>query len=1137
MATQKIMKICICLISVAMAALVTRPVYAQLPTGNILGTVRDVSGGVVPSATVTVKDLDTGEIRTTTTAANGDYQVPALPIGHYQVSAEHTGYKVETQSGIQLQVTQEAEINFVLQVGSSEQQVQVNAEATEINTSNASLGSLVNSKEVENLPLNGRNYQTLSLLQPGIVENHTISFEGGLNGTIFDSNGLPTASNYFMLDGAPLMNAQGQSPSSSSGSSLGIDGIEEFKIISTGIDATYGMLMGAQVVLVSKAGTNQFHGDAYDYVRNSIFDSRNFFDYGYELPGAPRLPHLSRNQFGGAFGGPIKTDKTFFFGAVEALKAAQGVTTVDSVPDAGCHGAAGAVVWNGTGTQPAGSIGPCTALGANPSGAGTNTQTISSVTAPLLKLFPIPNLPNDEFTFPSSEPENVYWGQMRVDHTFSAADSMFARYTIDNSYLLSTNVQSAAPVGGPGFPGYALAAPGQDQFLTVAEDHIFSSHLLNTGRVSISRSTIRQNMVDPNNPTGPGYSFVAGEPMGSISIGGYTGPFGINASRPSYNFQTVFTISDDLIDVRGAHTLKFGTLLHRFYEGLGNAVVTNGALSFSGIDTMMEGIASTYSALAPGSVVYNGTVNRYYAFNTAGFYAQDDWRLNQRLTLNLGFRYEFMTTIKELNGYQSALRNIATDAAGTIGPIMLDPSYLDYSPRVGFAWDVTGKQKTVLSGGFGIYDDIGNVGITLNQILNGTPPFTEQDLVDNSSTQITLPFTFNSANTGKFLQMADYHARQAHALEYHLGLQQQLPFDVILNVAYVGDRGIDLQQISEGNPTTTGTGSGLNTFWPANTNVCSEVVPSCRVNPNWLSMSLDANKGNSWYDSMQVNVVKQLTHGLQFQFAYTWGQNLDTTENNSGLSGGVSGCAYGDDPQDGRLSKGPSCFDITDNARINLLYYFPKLNTSNVFLSKLLNGWWTGNIISLQTGPPFTPILSTQRSRSGVDAGENALGDRVYVNTIASIANYPSTCTSMPGQPAAGANPCLYTPVAFNHKTVTTHNYLNWYNPNMFSLGPVGYLGDAGRDMLRGPGLKEWDPSFVKDTAVKWPTENANIQFRAEIFNALNTPGFGIPPGTTFKGSTSDIGPYSEAPSATEGRVTSTNNTSRQIQFALKLSF
>src|SRR5579885_914812 len=327
---------------------VTWPAFAQLPTATILGTAKDSSGAVIPDVTLTAKNVGTGLTRTTTSAGDGSYRFSALPVGAYEVRAEHTGFQTEVRSGLTLTVSEEAVVNFTLQVGAVEQTVAVTADAPLVNTTSGELGGLVSEQKVADLPLNGRNYIDLTLLQPGVVQHVNMSkTSSSQTGLWYSSNGAPLRSNTYMLDGAVMLNPTGPTTSTLDGSSLGVEGIREFRIITNNFSAEYGMNMGSQVVVVSKGGTNQWHGSAFDYLRNSVMDARNFFDYPSAATSRDfRLPPYKRNQFGGSGGGPIKKDKTFFFLVYEGLRDRLGVTTINNVMSPGCHGPGGATITN-----------------------------------------------------------------------------------------------------------------------------------------------------------------------------------------------------------------------------------------------------------------------------------------------------------------------------------------------------------------------------------------------------------------------------------------------------------------------------------------------------------------------------------------------------------------------------------------------------------------------------------------------------------------------------------------------------------------------------------------------------------------------------------------------------------------------
>jgi hypothetical protein len=1117
---------------VVVVVLFLAPSLLAQATSAIRGAVTDPSGASIAGAMVTITDIETNQIRTTTTDEDGLYRVPALRVGVYSLGFTKEGFNSETQTGLKLDVAQELAVNVSLRVGSTSQTVTVSADAPLINTVSSSLGGLVGEEKMANLPLNGRNYIELNMMQAGVTEYRAQTNNGGVAGRYYSSNGASPWSNYYTLDGASMVNGLGGSSGSAAGTTLGVEGIREFKVITTSFSAEYGMAMGSQMVMVSKGGSNNWSGSLFDFLRNSIFDAPNYFDT--VQPDGTRLPHLARNNFGASFGGPIKKDKTFFFAVYEGLRQAQGITVQNTIPGQFCHPAvanqsnnfgAGTVIWNGQGNQPAGSTGPCPELGLNPAGAGTNSVALNATVAPLLALYPsAPNLPNNRWTFPTSDPTRVDFGQIRLDHNFSSADTGFIRYTIDDAALDNSTTAAA-------FPQFRLLSSGRDQFLTFGENHVFNPELLNSARVSYSRLIQGADNEYPlGDLTGPLYSFVAGLPMGTVAVTGIStiGPMG---SKPANNSTSTFNISDDVYYSRGRHSFKFGTLINRITYSLYSGSGKQGSLSFTSMANFLLGKPSQYSLVVPP-----GDTQRDYALNTVGLYAQDDWRATQRLTLNLGLRYEFMYDFHEINNKGYAFRSFATllPANPTQGPIIVNATKKNFSPRVGFAYDVTGDGKTAIRGAFGVYYDIANYGSLVREHDSGMPPLRLGLSVANPGTLGPLPLPFAGLPIGKSGQGVDYDVLQPYLMQYNLTLERQIPFGIGLSASYVATRGVHLWEKMERNPVLpTSVVNGI-PFWtptatqPANCGnaIVAPLTGFCRLDPNVASFQMLQTVGRSWYDALQLVVTKRPTRGLELQTAFTWSKALDTTQNMSGDSSALSGCGGPTNPLDQTWDKGPSCSDTPYNLRINTLYHFPSSGGDGL-LSKVRKGWWMGNIISAQSGYPFTPVLSTNRSLSQVATSQ---GDRVNLNTAIAAGTGAGTGINF---------------VPYDRDKVITGDPNNWFNPLMFSLGPVGTLGTSGRDILRGPKLFNWDFSIAKDTAVPRINEKANVQFRAEIFNILNHPNFAAPSGVVFSGSTSDVGAYSEAPvGATAanpfgsvGRITSTVTTSRQIQLALKLTF
>jgi hypothetical protein len=1054
------------------ALLVASIANAQLPTATILGVVKDSTGAIVPGAELSARNTDTGQTRTATSAANGAFRFSALPVGAYEVRAEHSGFQTAIRSGIILAVQDEAVVNFTLELGAIEQTVTVSEQAPLVNTTSGSLGGLVDEQKVSDLPLNGRNYIDLTLMQTGVEEHKNASKTGGLTGTIFSSNGAPIRSNNFLLDGAIMQNFAGVNAASVSGSSLGVEGIREYRVITNSFSAEYGMTMGSQMVIVSKGGSNAFHGSVFEYLRNSVLDARNFFDY--QTPTSPgRLPPFKRNQFGGSFGGPIRKDRTFFFGVLEALRERLGKTLVTNDIGMGCHGTAGATI---TSAQ-------CPQLG----GAGVSA-TITPVIAPLLALYPLPNLSGNRLTFPFSQPTNENYGQMRVDQNFATNDSLFVRYTIDDT----TQTQ---PID---YPQFLNARVSRFQYTTLSENHIFSPSLLNTARLSYSRTRVAFD--SPSGLSGPQYSFVPGQELGPIMIGGVTA-FGPNNTTPNAKIQNLYTASDDLFYTKGRHSFKFGTLINYIQQFTQNGTGVKGSITFANLLTFLQGQASTYTAVTPGS-----QVNRLFTFTTLGFYAQDDFRATPRLTLNLGLRYEISTQIRETRGRGVAIRDIQHDANTTLGIPLVNPSLKNVSPRFGFAWDVAGDGKTALRGGFAELYDLANIATALSAEAQATPPFSENSSV-TTPTALALPLTFPASTAGRALRIVDYHLQQAHILQYNLTMERQLPFQMGLTVAYGGSRGINLMQIKEGNPTVP-QGVGLNgTCVRASADQIANINRSnyCwlagdpRTNPFWSTIEEKTAAGDSWYNSLQIGLLKRLSKGLQLQSSYTYSKAIDDTQGQQNVDSTASS-DIGMDPTHSAVDRAVSDFNTTHNWRFNAIYNLPGV-TNGQWIGKLLSGWRASGILSLQSGLPFTPVVQADR-------------DRAAVNNAAAGINRPNL--------VAGRN----------NSNIVLGGPDQYFDPNAFVLQPAGFLGNAGRNILYGPGFANLDFSLAKDTAIKPLGESGKLEFRAEVFNILNRANFASPNNTVFAGRVDG-----ESPLATAGTITSTAASSRQVQFALKLLF
>ena len=1254
---------------------ITMSLSAQQSQGTILGVVKDPSGGAVAGATVTITNTDTSETRTAMTGDDGAYRVPALQPGHYSVKAEAPGFKSLTVTSLNLEVGQEMVVNGAMQVGSTEQAVTVTGEATLVDTTNSALGSVVSEQQVSDLPLNGRNYLDLTFLQPGVAKvNFPVGGGAGAAGNWYSSNGAPPRSNNFTMDGGLIGNAYNTGPNSEANTTLGLDGIKEFKLVTSMFSAEYGMTMGSQMVMVSKGGSNNWHGDVFEYLRNNHMDARNFFDAPPSLltdeAGVPqRNPQFKKNNFGASFGGPIKKDKTFFYLVYEGVRERQEDAVQDRTLPPACHilTDSGGNIYNDSATalpagllsafpnglpangyysstgnpitqtpgttwfapgpgevDPSGHPAPTARL-YGPTAAGCATglsgsSVIPQVIIPWIGQLPYPNEPGVNnglgFFYPGTTAVREDYAQLRVDHNFSSANTLFARYTFDDAYEHVPYGNLNNSDNGTGYPQFTTIGRSRNQWLTLGENHIFSPSTLNQLRISWDRTNFsnwQKNYVTALNPFGPAannpyYLFLAGvDSAGSIGPGSGTTAVGPTGA-PTYHIQNIGTLGDDVFYTRGKHAFKFGTLMNMFQEPNVMQKGTYGTVSFSNISSFMTGVPSQFLAVQPAPTFVTGPgsqtlvapfsgnyLDRDYLFKTFGFYVQDDWRAASRLTLNLGVRYEFMTTPHDLLGRQSAVPDLATSTTYRVGPIMDNPTFRNWSPRIGMAWDVFGNGRTAIRGGFGIYYDVANIGSLLTQNAVGVPPFGVQTTVFNTNSgcasaagcavlsgqNFPFPLSFPPSEQGRALQMVDYQLKNPHSLQYNLTVQQQLPLGLALSVSYVGNRGINLYTDEDGNPVVpAGNNNGVpfysvpnglaqcfnnanipgvgatpfdftktyspatSAFLLANYGTLGSSAP-CRVNPYWSSTIFITARSNSWYNGLQVAVAKRLSHGLSFQAGYTFSKSLDTTSGQMyNTDCGGTGSAVGDVPSNLKLDKGLSCFDLPQSVHFNLLYHFPTIS-SNRGLAKILNGWWVGSIVSVQQGFPYSVLVSTERSLDGVQIAQNP-GDRANLITTPS-----SFTTSLPLTPgSATTQPYTYNFIPFNPQTVVTGNPNNWFNPLMFGLNPLGTLGNSARDILRSPGLGSWDFSLVKDTKIGFLGEAGNLEIRAEVFNVLNRPNFGYPSGVAYTGATTNLtgglnGLQNEAPTGasianpfgTAGQITQTTTSSRQIQLALKLIF
>ena len=892
--------------------------WAQVTTGIISGTVTDSTGAVLPDTKLDIQNQETGISRSAVADSAGHYSVPSLGLGSYKVTAQREGFQGEVRSGIVLTVGREAVVNFQLSVGTVSQTVNVSGEAPLVQTSEATMSNLVNSTSIQELPLNGRDLSQLILLSPNVTQavdsKATFSYNGF--GRRISIAGFQGEDNAYLLDGGWVDDFYHHIPSGPTGELLGVETVREFTVLTSGFGAQYGRALGGVFNAVSRSGTNDFHGDAFEFLRNSDLDDRSFFDQG----GGP--PAFRRNQFGATIGGPIKKDKTFFFASYEGLRQTLGVTnTAPVVPTA--------AAW----------------------------QTAVPKVLAYQPLFPLPT-PGGvnygggtaQYIFVANTPTRFDFGQARIDHQLSGKDSFFARYTASNSFSIAT--QNLPEFTGNLSLGFHYA--------TLSETHIFSPALLNSAHFQFDRVTPADVGGYPATPAGA-FSYPGAAPPAFI-ITGLTSVEGL-AKPVDWYTTNRFGYQDDLSYVRGNHSMSFGGMYERIQFNMQVPDRTFGEWTFNSLSGFLAGTPTQYRGTPPGI----GNPIRGFRQDEMALYFQDDWKVTPRLTLNLGARWEPYTVPTEVNGLVANLRNI-TDTNSTIGnPMWINNSWGNIGPRFGFAWSPFSNGKTSIRGGFGEYfvptdtPYVQDVGTRVPPLY----PFYQIPFVAGSQSGFpnALPLLQSIGSAFTSGDVIPYqHQNTQHSLAWNVSVQQQLGADNVLTLGYQGNRGIDiLAYLSENAPVATYDGQSLAV--PANASQAT--LP----NPAFNNVSFWANAANSWYNAATARFERRFAAGLTAAVSYTFAKAL--TESDGGKVAGSdlgSGSVVKDafNLPSGKMLTG---YDIRNAFTANADYQLPFGKGMNGLTGHLISGWETTGIITVQGGLPVSLTAGSPAALSALNIG------------------------------------------------------------------------------------------------------------------------------------------------------------------------
>ena len=1063
----------------------------------------------MPGVRVSLSDVTKTVTREVTTDVDGVYNLPALPPGAYEITVSMPGFVTQMWTGITVGVGTDRVLNIIMRPGDPSTVERAAAPPAPVSQTSGCCGGNVNASTVRETPLNGRDWAQLVTLQAGVTGVQTGSATGGGNidrgfGAPISISGARPDQNSYRLDGISINDYANGAPGSVLGDNLGIDAVEQVSVLGSNYPAEYGRTSGGVINAVTRSGTNAFHGDVYEFLRNSALDARNFFD-------GP-IPPFKRNQFGGSAGLPIRKDRTFVFGDYEGLRQSLGMTTVDTVPS----------------------------VAARRGQLSTGQVAVDPTASRFLAAFyPLPNGPllgagdTGIFSFAAQQLTTENYYTVRFDQKFSDKDTFYSTYMRDNSKTIE-----------PGTFGelFSDIVSGR-QAVTLHEQHLFSPGLLNVARIGFSRAKgIIGQVTSVLNPlmADPSYGFLPGGFAGRVqTIPGVTDFLGAPTAQgflPSsrFAFWNSYQAGDDVFLTHGIHALKFGVEFERMQDNQTSSGNINGTFRFDSLTQFLINEPSAFEANATPSPTDTGVRE-----TLLGAYAQDDIRLRGSLILNLGLRYEMVTPPTEAHHRTSVLLNV-TDAQPTVGtPLFHNPTLRNFEPRVGFAWNPA-RGKTLVRGGFGVFDVLPlpyEFTLSFQRVLPFFQTITSGNLPSGSFP--TGAFQLLSGQTSSAsAYFPDPDPKRNYVMQWNLSVARELSSTLAVTLGYVGSRGVHQpyrmdniamvlpQALSpagylwpcgpdgKGDPCVPG-------FLPNGTQATP--VPSVTLNPNFGRINATLWQANSFYNALQADLAKRLGHGFQFHAAYTFGKSLDTlsaTEANDSFPNGLFNQLFFDQS----TTRGLSDFNVAQNLVLNFTWQVPGPKRTANLLQWGLSGWQLGGLYKASTGQPFTPIL-----------GGDPLGTKL--NETGEVPSYVPGCKLVdanfkknPGGPIYINSSCLTLPQATPAIAAECQPF--GFVPGISAGIPgtcANLRGNLGRNSIVGPGLSKLDFSVFKNNQVKRISESFNVQFRAEIFNILNQTNFASPTGNLIVFDQHGLA----VPSA--GLITATQTTSRQIQVALKL--
>src|SRR6202158_4406192 len=1107
-------------VTLSITGLVSAPLYAQVAGANLSGTVTDASGAGVPNATVSIKNTATGIVRDITTDSDGFYSAPNLLPGVYDVTATAQGFSTGVQSGLTLTVGAVKSLNFPLKIGRATEHVEVTAVAPDVQLASSALSAEVDSTTERELPLNGRDWTQLATLQPGVtgvrVEAGPSNRGNSGYGTLLTISGHQPFENNYRINGVSINDYSNGSPCSTLGVNLGVDAVQEFSVLTSNYTAEYGRASGGVINGITKSGTNQFHGDVYYFIRDKIFDAKNYFD-DLNSP----IPPFHRDQFGASGGAPIIKNKTFIFFDYEGIRQRKSDTFSNTVPSAAARGI-------GTNGQPTvafveGGFLP----GPGQPGASPNPDPVTHIDKailPYLGFYPLRNdglTTGDTGTFNTSGVERLTenYFTARGDHRFSDKDSLAVSWFYDKAPL--TMPDSLVDTLTENFTFRQMGS--------IEETHLFSPGFANTGRIGFNRvaaavtapfAAFNPLAKDPSLGVLPGrFAPELVVDGGLVTMDGALGT--VSSDILTWNS---FQFYDDAFLTRGTHSLKFGFAVEYMQNSeFSGGVPPNGSFEFFSLKKFLQNNPHSLKIDDPATT---RPINvRQTLF---GFYVQDDWHWRKNLTLNFGVRYEPTTLPTDAHNTFAVLTSLTNPLETPVKTLWASNQTLhNFEPRIGFAWDPFRDGKTAVRGGVGIFDVLplpwvythGSTGVLPYQLQKAVTTLGPGDFPTKA---VALAGNVDPATVG--VRFVEQRPKRNYAINWNLNIQREIASNLTAAVAYVGSHAVHSPFSTDDSNMVLPTLTSAGYLWPCDQTVAGFPTTPCtgaggagaRLNPKVGRIRANWWDKSSSYHGLPAGLAKRMSHGFQAQGSYTWSKCLDNG------SGGMLGDPYANSLSSlmffNRGGRHGKCdFDVTQNFVVNYLWQPPTPKFGGAAAQHILGGWEFGGVIVASTGSPFTVLIA------GDPLGQNSTDPFAFVSRVAgagcgnpvtgNVNGYINTnCFSVPIAPASFAAQCQAVPGV-------PGSCLNLF-------------GNAGRNTVVGPGLLNVDFSTFKNNYIPRISETFNIQFRAEFFNILNHPNFQSPVkhNAIFNIDGSAVGIAGGA-----GAINSTTTSSRQIQFGLKI--